>query len=108
MRNLERTGALHELKKELLSLRRVISAHREMANAFARDQHHLVSDEICGCLQNSYDQTVQLMDTVDIQIEVASGLVEIARMPYQLGHPILPPSASATARMVFTVGFPLE
>jgi magnesium transporter len=68
---------LHDLKRDLLVLRRAIWPHREMINALIRDEHELFAEATRIYLRDGYDHTVQLMDIVETYREIASGLVDV-------------------------------
>ena len=68
---------LHNLKRDLLVLRRAIWPHREMLNALIRDEHSLFAAATRPYLRDAYDHTVQLMDIVETYREIASGLLDI-------------------------------
>lgn len=73
----EQIGQLHELKRELLSVRRAVWPHREMINTVIRDENPLFADATRPYLRDVYDHTVQLMDIVETYREIASGLVDV-------------------------------
>lgn len=73
----EQIGQLHDLKRELLTVRRSVWPHREMINAVIRDENPLVREETRPYLRDVYDHTVQLMDIVETYREIASGLVDV-------------------------------
>lgn len=68
---------LHDLKRDLLLIRRAIWPHREMVNALIRDEHPLVASATRVFLRDCYDHTIQLMDIVETYREIASGLVDV-------------------------------
>lgn len=68
---------LHQLKRDLLLLRRAIWPHRELFNTLIRDEHPLIAKETRLFLRDCYDHTVQLMDIVETYREMASGLVDV-------------------------------
>jgi magnesium transporter len=68
---------LHEMKRELLLLRRAIWPHREVFNTLIRNEHPLIAKETQPFLRDCYDHTVQLMDIVETYREMASGLVDV-------------------------------
>lgn len=68
---------LHELKRELLMVRRAVWPHREMLNSLVRDRHEIFAHETQVFLRDCYDHTIQLMDIVETYREIASGLVDI-------------------------------
>jgi magnesium transporter len=68
---------VHDMKRDLLSLRRAVWPQREMVNALTRDSTAFVSDQTQVYLRDCYDHTVQLMDMVETYREIASGLLDI-------------------------------
>lgn len=68
---------LHDMKRNLLLLRRAIWPHREMFNNLVRDEHDLIALETRPFLRDCYDHTIQLMDIVETYREIASGLVDV-------------------------------
>lgn len=70
-------AALHDMKRQLLTVRRAIWPHREMVNTIIRDENPLVTDETRIYLRDVYDHTVHLMDIVETCREIASGLVDV-------------------------------
>lgn len=68
---------LHNLKRDLLMLRRAIWPHREMINNLLRDDHQLIESDSRPYLRDCYDHTIQLMDIVETYREMASGLLDI-------------------------------
>ncbi len=68
---------LHDMKRNLLFLRRAIWPHRELVNNLIRDEHILFDAETRPFLRDCYDHTVQLMDIVETYREIASGLVDV-------------------------------
>ncbi len=70
-------GALHEMKRELLLIRRAIWPTREMLNLMVRDESPVITSETRVFLRDVYDHTIQLMDVVETYREIASGLVDV-------------------------------
>jgi magnesium transporter len=70
-------AALHDLKRELLTIRRAIWPHREMVNTIIRDENSLVSDNTRIYFRDIYDHAIHLMDIVETYREIASGLVDV-------------------------------
>ncbi len=68
---------IHELKGELLSLRRAIWPQREMINALTRESSMSISDQTRVYLRDCYDHTIQLMDLVETYREIAFGLIDL-------------------------------
>ena len=68
---------IHEIKRELLLLRRAIWPQREMVNALSRETSPYVTDQTRPYLRDCYDHTIQLMDIVETYREIATGLVDV-------------------------------
>jgi magnesium transporter len=68
---------IHNLKRELLSLRRAIWPQRDAINSLIRDGSELISDEVRVYLRDCYDHTVQVLDMVETYRELASSLMDI-------------------------------
>ena len=68
---------IHRLKRELLILRRAILPQRDALNTLIRDGHSLVDDSVIHYLKDCYDHTVQIIDTIEIYRELASGLMDV-------------------------------
>jgi magnesium transporter len=68
---------LHDMKRDLLTIRRAVWPHREMVNALIRDENILVTQVTRMHLRDIYDHTVQLIDIVETYREIASGLVDV-------------------------------
>lgn len=75
---LERNSAhlmqVHELRGQLLALRRSIRPHREMLNELVRDSTSFISHEARVHLRDCYDHVIQLIDSVDTYRELTSDL----------------------------------
>jgi magnesium transporter len=70
-------GHIHELRHELFGIRRIMSATREAVNAVIRDTGDEISESTRVYLRDCYDHSVQLIDIVESQREIATGLMEI-------------------------------
>ncbi len=68
---------IHDIKGELLALRRAIWPQREMINALTRDSSLNISDQTRVYLRDCYDHTIQLMDLVETYREIAFGLIDL-------------------------------
>ncbi len=72
-----RAGDIHNLKRDLLLLRRAVWPQRDMINGLSRKASPFVSDQTEVYLRDCYDHAIQLMDILEIYREVASGLVDV-------------------------------
>lgn len=68
---------IHEIKRELLTLRRAIWPQRDAINALIRDGSQLLSPEVTVYLRDCYDHAIQVLDMVETYREVASSLMDV-------------------------------
>lgn len=68
---------VHELKRELLVLRRSIWPLREMMASFLRVESRLVDDSTRVYLRDVHDHSYQLIETVEILRDIASGMRDL-------------------------------
>ncbi|WP_235880369.1 magnesium/cobalt transporter CorA [Polyangium aurulentum] len=68
---------LHDIKRELLAMRRAIWPQRELANALLRDDSPHIQQNTRLYLRDTYDHAVQVMDMVETFREIASGLMDL-------------------------------
>lgn len=63
---------IHDLRGQLLALRRAIRPHREMINELTRDDVTLVAAETRVFFRDCYDHVIQVTDAVDTYRELTS------------------------------------
>jgi magnesium transporter len=68
---------IHQVKRDLLVLRRAMWPLREAINSLIRDPTPLITDETRIYLRDCYDHAVQLIDLLENYREIASSLVEV-------------------------------
>jgi magnesium transporter len=68
---------IHDLKRELLTVRRAIWPQRDLVNALLRDESPHIHKETRVYLRDTYDHAVQVMDLVETFREIASGLMDL-------------------------------
>ncbi len=68
---------IHDIKRDLLQLRRAIWPQRELANSLIRDESHHIQGNTRLYLRDTYDHAVQVMDMVETFREIASGLMDV-------------------------------
>lgn len=68
---------IHEIKRDLLDIRRSIWPQREMINGLVRAESDLIADSTKIYMRDCYDHIIQLTDLLETYREIASGLVEI-------------------------------
>jgi magnesium transporter len=70
-------AVIHKLRHELLAVRRTVASTRELLNAMMRDPEGIISRATMPYLRDCYDHTVQIIDIVESQREIVSGLLDI-------------------------------
>jgi magnesium transporter len=68
---------IHEVKRELLTVRRAIWPQRDLLNALLRDESPYIGRQTRVYLRDTYDHAVQIMDMVETFREIASGLMDL-------------------------------
>jgi len=68
---------IHDIKRDLLILRRAIWPQRELANSLLRDGSPHIQEHTRLYLRDTYDHAVQVMDMVETFREIASGLMDL-------------------------------
>lgn len=68
---------VHDIKRELLMLRRSIWPQRDAINALIREDSDLIRDEVRVYLRDCYDHTVQVIDMVETYRELASSMMDV-------------------------------
>jgi magnesium transporter len=68
---------IHELKGDLLLVRRAVWPMREAVHGLVRQEHANITADTRLHLNDCYDHTVQVMDLVENYRDIASSLVEI-------------------------------
>lgn len=67
---------VHDVRRELLQLRRAVWPQREAVNALLRESP-FITDAVRIYLRDCYDHVVQIMDVVETHREMASSLMEV-------------------------------
>ncbi len=70
-------GSLHEHKRTLTQIRRMVWPLRDVTNLLLHDEPGLIKQETKVYLRDCYDHSVQLMDLVESYRDVLSGLTEV-------------------------------
>lgn len=68
---------IHQVKRELLTLRRAIWPLREAINSLFREPAPLIKEETKIYLRDCYDHTIQIIDLLENYRDVASSLMEV-------------------------------
>jgi magnesium transporter len=69
-------SGIHDVRNELLLLRRYIWPHRDALNELIRDEHPLIHNSTLIFLRDAYDHTMQLIDLLEIYREMCGDLRE--------------------------------
>lgn len=69
--------SIHELKRELIFLRKSVWPLREVIGALERGETPLFHDSTTIYLRDVYDHTIQVIDTVETFRDMVSGMLEI-------------------------------
>ena len=70
-------GRIHQLKRELLLLRRSLWPQREVVTALLREEHIGISAETHVYLRDCYDHTVQIMDLLETYRDMATSMLDV-------------------------------
>jgi magnesium transporter len=68
---------IHTMKREILYLRKQIWPLREVVGTMAKDEPALITDETVIFLRDVHDHTVQIMETIESQRDLLSGLLDL-------------------------------
>jgi len=67
---------IHQVKRELLLLRRAVWPMREVVNGLLREPHECVRETTRMYLRDVYDHAIQIMDIIETYREVSTSLTE--------------------------------
>ena len=73
----ETVAGIHEVKRNLLTLRRALWPQREIFNALLREETPFVLHETRPYLRDCYDHVSQLMDLIETYRELGSDLTDV-------------------------------
>ena len=68
---------LHNLRSETLNLRRSVYPLREVVSRFEKIEEPIISKDMRVFIRDLYDHTIQVIDTIEIFRDMASGLLEL-------------------------------
>ena len=68
---------IHQIKRELLLVRRAAWPEREVINALQREGNELIRAETRVFLRDCYDHTIQVIDMIETYRDLAGGLLEV-------------------------------
>ncbi len=69
--------AIHDLKRELIFLRKSVWPLREVISALERGESRLFRDSSLIYLRDAYDHIIQIIDTIETFREMVSGMLDI-------------------------------
>jgi magnesium transporter len=72
----ETISQIHQVKRELLLLRRAVWPMREVVNAMQREPHECMTETTRIYLRDVYDHLIQIMDIIETYREVGTSLTE--------------------------------
>ncbi|HUW18001.1 MAG TPA: magnesium/cobalt transporter CorA [Sedimentisphaerales bacterium] len=70
-------GQIHNLKREMISLRKSVWPLREAISALERSESSLIKESTGVYLRDVYDHTIQVIDTVETFRDMVSGMLDI-------------------------------
>jgi len=73
----ETLQTIHELKRELIFLRKSVWPLREVVNALERGESSLIQESTGIYLRDVYDHTIQVIDAVETLRDMISGMLDI-------------------------------
>ena len=68
---------IHELKRDLLLLRRMLWPQREVINQLLREDQSLIEETTRPYLRDCYDHTIQIMDLFETYRDMAAGMLDV-------------------------------
>ncbi|MBN2311507.1 MAG: magnesium/cobalt transporter CorA [Candidatus Hydrogenedentes bacterium] len=68
---------IHEMKRDLLTMRRAVAPLREAVNALIRDEHPAVTDATRVYFRDCHDQVIQVVELAEVQRELVGGLLDV-------------------------------
>jgi len=73
----ETLQAIHDLKQEIIFLRKSVWPLREVISGLERVESSLISDGISMYLRDLYDHTIQVIDSVETYQDILSGMIDL-------------------------------
>jgi len=73
----EALGRIHQIKRELLLLRRMLWPQREAVSGLLRGELELIRRETHVYLRDCYDHTIQVMDLIETYREMTASLLDM-------------------------------
>ncbi|MCW8828467.1 MAG: magnesium/cobalt transporter CorA, partial [Gammaproteobacteria bacterium] len=73
----ETLSRIHQLKRELLMLRRMLWPQREVINNLIREEQPQIRAETQPYLRDCYDHTIQIIDLIEVYREMTSSMMDV-------------------------------
>ena len=73
----ETLRTIHDLKREMIFLRKSVWPLREVISRMERSESALINKSTCVYLRDVYDHTIQVMDSVETFRDMLSGMLDI-------------------------------
>lgn len=73
----ESLGKIHQIRRELILLRRNLWPQREVINHLLRDESPLINQDTHLYLRDCYDHTIQVMDLLETYRDMVASMLEI-------------------------------
>lgn len=70
-------GEIHQIRRELILLRRNLWPQREAVNNLLRAENRLIKENTSLYLRDCYDHTIQILDLIENYREMAASLIDI-------------------------------
>lgn len=68
---------LHQMKSDLRLLKQYVWSHRDLFNVILRNEHNIIKPEEVIYFKDCYDHTIQQMDILESQRDMATSLLDI-------------------------------
>ena len=68
---------IHQVKRELLLLRRMLWPQREVVNLLVRDEQPHIHNETRPYLSDCYDHTIQIIDLIEVYREMTASMLDV-------------------------------
>jgi magnesium transporter len=73
----ETLQTLHEMKREMIYLRKQIWPIREIINSLAKSESSLIQEQLHVYFRDVYDHTIQIIDTIESYRDILAGMLDI-------------------------------
>lgn len=70
-------AGIHQVKRELLMLRRLLWPQREVVNLLLRDEHPHIRAETRPYLRDCYDHTIQIIELIEVYREMTASMLDV-------------------------------